>query len=187
MTSVKITGDRELTIRFENMIQRTPATLSRILQRSILRVKRETQLNLSNRMLRRRSGKLASNWQIRYGNNGDMFSAFLETNTEYAHMLHDGGTIKPKGKYLAIPFPGVKGKPRDYTNTFFCRTKAGNLIIAQSSSGRRKASTGFDIKPLFLLKTSVRMPARPFLRRALEASIPIIYKIAEEEIRKLKR
>jgi len=56
-------------------------------------------------------------------------------------------------KYLTIPFPGVKGRARNFSDTFVIKSKSGNLVIAQRTGKR-------GLKPLFLLKSSVDIPGR---------------------------
>ena len=81
--------------------------------------------------------------QMRYG-----------TRQVKAALLHFGGTIRPKkGKYLTIPLPGVTGRARDYDNTFIPKGK--RVMFQNLGDG--------NIRPLFLLKTSVTIPGRPFL------------------------
>lgn len=74
----------------------------------------------------------------------------------------DGGTIvATRSKYLTIPLPAacdrrgvpLKASSRDWPDTFVMTSKRGNLIIAQRGPGK-------SITPLYLLKTSVRIPAR---------------------------
>jgi phage gpG-like protein len=79
--------------------------------------------------------------------------------TARAH--HFGATIKPKkAKKLAIPMPGVKGGPRDYTNTFIVR----NIIYEDISALSVGSSFGsLNAVPLFILKNSVKIPARPMI------------------------
>lgn len=85
------------------------------------------------------------------------------TPSQQAALLHFGGTVTPKsGKYLTIPLPTLsvserrQKKARDFEGTFFVKSKAGNLLLCQ-----RDGKDG--LRPLFLLKTSVTVPARPFL------------------------
>jgi len=69
----------------------------------------------------------------------------------YAWLMHHGGIIKPKkGKFLTLPFPGVTGKARDHKDTFFAK----NVLFQKTKTG---------VKPLFLLKKFVKIPARPFM------------------------
>ena len=75
------------------------------------------------------------------------------TNLIYATLHQYGGTIRPiTAKYLTIPLPdAIPGsRARDYENTFIAKG-----IIFQKR--------GDDIVPLFLLKKSVKIPARPFM------------------------
>lgn len=72
-----------------------------------------------------------------------------------------GGTIRPtRSKYLTIPLPaamtpsGVLRRPaRQWQNTFFFRSKAGNLILARSLG---KGA----LEPLFVLKREVTLKPR---------------------------
>lgn len=73
----------------------------------------------------------------------------------------DGGVIRARrSKYLTIPLPpamdrrGVplKKSARDWPDTFVMKSKKGNLLICQ----RR----GDKVVPLYLLKSSVRIPPR---------------------------
>lgn len=84
------------------------------------------------------------------------------SNLKYAKLMNygtaglPGGLLKPRsGKYLALPFPGVKGRPRKYRNTFVVTTKNSKIIWQKMR--------GAPARPLFLLKKSVRIPARPYM------------------------
>lgn len=97
------------------------------------------------------------------------------TELPYAALQQFGGIVKPRtAKWLALPFPGVHGRPRDYKGAFFRKSKKGNLIMFGQSTRRGRTSPQFRPKganatkrttgvfPLFLLKKSVHVPARPF-------------------------
>jgi len=71
----------------------------------------------------------------------------------YADIQERGGTIHAKKKFLTIPFPGIKGRAANFPDSFIIKSKKGNLIIAE-----KKGKGG--IRPLFLLKPSVTLPAR---------------------------
>lgn len=74
------------------------------------------------------------------------------TSEALAAVHHFGATIRPKrAKYLAIPYPGVTGRPRDYKNTFFAKK---SMFQSQEDG---------TVKPLFMLKDEVKIPARPFM------------------------
>lgn len=79
------------------------------------------------------------------------------THNPIAITHHRGATIRPKNvNWLTLPFPGVTGRARDYENTFVGRGAQGGLIIFQNQEDG-------SIKPLFLLKKQVKIPARPFV------------------------
>ena len=109
---------------------------------------------------------------------------------KYAKIHEYGGTIKPKkAKYLTIPLGSTKGTvamhpeafrqpskrggpvvprgfetrvrvgPKGGSRLNILKSKAGNLIIF--------ARTARGIKPLFLLKKEVRIPARYWLSRSI--------------------
>lgn len=84
------------------------------------------------------------------------------TNLIYARMMHfgtaglPGGVLRPKkAKYLTLPYPGVKGRPSDYKNTFVLTTRKSKAIWQKIGKGQAR--------PLFLLKKSVKIEARPFM------------------------
>ncbi|AHC30443.1 hypothetical protein CC53_gp026 [Rhizobium phage vB_RleS_L338C] len=84
--------------------------------------------------------------------------------------IHEtGGTIRAKrSKYLTIPLPAAmdgRGVPlrkraRDWDKTFVARSKRGNLLIFRKENGG-------GVTPLYLLKPSVRIPARLGLEKSL--------------------
>lgn len=84
-----------------------------------------------------------------------------------------------KVKYLTIPLDAAKtgrsgvsrGKARDFKNTFV-KEYNGNLYIVRPK--------GKGLEYLFLLKKSVNIPARPYLRPAMEKAMPYIVKIFKD-------
>jgi len=77
----------------------------------------------------------------------------------YARIQHEGGTIRPKkAKFLTIPFPGGPADRRvplraadfEQDDTFVAK----GIIFRKLQSG---------IEPLFILKRSVTLPARPYM------------------------
>lgn len=76
---------------------------------------------------------------------------------DYAAIHQFGGTITPKKKkFLTIPFPGgpadtkVPKRAADFDNTFVAK----GIIFRKQGKG---------IQPLFILKKSVTIPARPYM------------------------
>jgi phage gpG-like protein len=110
------------------------------------------------------------------GSQWPILTGVVGSNVVYARVQELGGTISKKDKMLTIPLDAAKtasgvsrGGARSFSDTFVKRSKAGNLIIFQSK--------GKDIVPLFVLKDKVVIPARPYLRPALEWSLPKIQKL----------
>lgn len=76
------------------------------------------------------------------------------TNLAYARIQHEGGTITPRhARFLAIPLcpEASVRKPRDFDHTFIAKG-----VIFQTVEGK-------EPRPLYALKRSVKLPARPFL------------------------
>jgi phage gpG-like protein len=179
MITAHITGLNELKLTFSNIERGTPRMVNNILDRSASEVKRWAVYNVSNRYLRRRTGNLASSIAISWGIDRANPSRYIGTNVIYAHILHEGGVIRPvKAKSLAIPFPGVVGSPRDYNNTF-----VRNGVIFQGGQSA-KGNRGW-IKPLFSLRKQVTIKPHPFLSMALIQSLAKISVIINEESDKL--
>lgn len=80
------------------------------------------------------------------------------TNLDYGAIHEFGGTIKPKNaKYLAIPVGSYTGSPLKYSDLKVKKTGRGNLVLLDAG-GRVQ----------YVLKASVEIPARPYLRPALD-------------------
>ena len=78
------------------------------------------------------------------------------TNLKYARIQDLGGTIRPvRVKFLTIPIKGVRGGARTHSNTFLMKSKRGNLLIVKPIGKK-------GIKPLFVLKKSVKIKSKPF-------------------------
>lgn len=80
------------------------------------------------------------------------------TNLEYGAIHEFGGTIKPKNaKYLAIPVGSYTGSPKKYSDLKVKKTGRGNLVLIDASN-----------RVQYVLKSSVEIPPRPYLRPALD-------------------
>jgi hypothetical protein len=100
-------------------------------------------------------------------------TAFVHTSgVKYAPILEYGGTIKPKTRrYLTIPI-GQEGKKirREAIGSLYVSdrqlipwmSKRGNLLLMEKSSKSGK------MLPRFVLKRSVYIKARPFMRPPLQ-------------------
>lgn len=127
--------------------------------------------------LSRRSGKLIS--AIKQGVEvtgtriDDIEGRLAVKGIPYARIQETGGVIRAKNaQYLTIPLPAAlnpdgtpkKRRARDWDRTFIKRSKSGNLLIFRK--------VGDKIEPLYVLKKSVRIPARLGMRQTLEAGLP---------------
>jgi hypothetical protein len=125
--------------------------------------------------LSKRSGALVASIEKSVDIRGTTFGDLTGyISAAFPGIVHEfGATIRPKtAKYLTVPLPAaldangipLKKSARDWENTFVARSKAGNLIIFQ----RRMSQT----VPLYVLKSSVRIPPRLGMRQTLDVGIP---------------
>ena len=86
------------------------------------------------------------------------------TNVIYAAIQEFGGIIKPKdAKHLAIPIGDLKGSPRQYPDLHIAKTRSGTWLLMDGQG-----------KVQYVLKDSVTIPARPYLRPALQEKHKVI-------------
>lgn len=93
------------------------------------------------------------------------------SNVRYAYVQEYGGPITPRTKqYLAVPLgPEARRIRRDAKDTllnssrdlFVYKSKRGNLLLMERHGKRQRAT------PRFVLKRSVTLPERPFMRPAI--------------------
>jgi hypothetical protein len=143
-------------------------------------------VNNTNNLQRRSGGikRIAQSIKV----SGGSLDTVAGTISTSGFAIHEtGGTIKAKrSKYLTIPLPAAmdsRGVPlrkraRDWDKTFVARSKRGNLLIF------RKDKNG-GVTPLYLLKPSVRIPARLGMEKAiLTDALPYFERKAFEAIAK---
>ncbi len=137
---------------------------------------------LSGQVLRRRSGQLAKSLSFEVFQKGKDVAGRVGTPKIYSRIHELGGTITAKNtKYLTIPLKaamtpaGVLRKPaKEYGNTFV-RTIGKNKIMFTTEKGR--------LEPIFLLKTSVKIPQRPYFRPALKETQKKVSLIVGESVK----
>lgn len=131
-------------------------------------------------ILKAKTGQLGRNVSGRVGGDKNTVDVVVGTGippnkpVAYASIHEYGGKITPKrAKNLTIPLPGVKGVIRDYQDGFFLKSKTGKVLYCirdwkKVKGGENYKSAG--IRPLFLLRKEVTIPARRWLGRAIDAS-----------------
>lgn len=92
---------------------------------------------------------------------------FGRKGVKYARILEKGGTIKAgkTAKMLTIPLPGIKGKAANFPNAFIIKSKKGNILLVE-----KKGKKG--LRPLFVLKKQVKIPAFHWLRDSIKDMKP---------------
>ena len=116
------------------------------------------------------TGRLRNSIRFRINKGGKRIVGHIGSNVVYARIHEFGGVITPKKRqFLTIPFSGVKGFAGDYSDTFIAKG-----IIFQK--------VGRGIKPLFSLKRSVTIPARPYLAPSIVENKPRAIRIIKNDI-----
>ena len=189
--------DKKRLLRKLNVVNpsKQPATLKRAMINAGLAVERRLKVNVSNRILRRRTGTLAKSIGSRFVWTADGMKMVIGSGArtgdrvKYATILETGGVIKPKrAKYLAVPLPralteaGATKFPSatDYPNTFVKKSKSGKLIIFQKNGQRLDA--------LFVLKKSVKIKRTQYMSTTAKQMKRKIFRIMSATIdRELRR
>ena len=132
-------------------------------------IEQQLKINISGRILKVRTGDLHDSIGSIVKDTGNQLEGIIGSGARqgnrlpYADIHETGGTITPKNvQWLTIPLRAAltpsgmpRGRARDFENTFFAYSKAGNLILFQRKGKKAVA--------LFLLKKSVTIPARRYM------------------------
>lgn len=130
------------------------------------------QQNLAGDKLNRRTGQLASRTRAVLDKSGQDLTVVVESGVPYGTIQDIGGIIQPENaQWLTIPLPpamtpaGVLKKPaKEWDNTFFQHSSAGNLILFQNLGGG-------SIVPLFVLKKQVEIKATHWASEAVDDTL----------------
>jgi hypothetical protein len=138
--------------------------------------------------LARRTGNLVESWKVRIEETADTATGQLRQDQRFRSRAyaktHEYGKVinARRAQNLAIPLTdeaeNVKS-PRDIDNLFLIRSRRGNVLLVRRD-GRR-------IEPMFLLKPSVRIPARPYIRPTSAKWFPIILGDVRREVAQMAR
>lgn len=160
--------------------------LESLMRREMQLADRELVLNLTNKVLKRRTGNLARS--VRHGVQrtadrviGSFGILKPGPAQRYAGIHITGGVIRPRtARMLAIPLPAVQTKagvsryssPRQVEGLFLIKSKAGNLLLVKRS--------GKGITPFFVLKSQVVIPQRDYFTPARTVAIRRVTEGARE-------
>lgn len=183
MPEIAITFNEETFEAVKKMVENLPVKKqNQVYYQSMINAAAsvETKLkeNISGPILKVRTGYLRHSMSAKIfdGVGIDGISALIGSGVrygervKYADILEEGGIIRPKkAKYLAIPIGEAKtksgvarGRPRDFANTFIRKG-----IIFQKYGKN-------SIRPLFLLRKSVTIPAFRYMGQTAEQQINIV-------------
>lgn len=130
-----------------------------------------------------RTGGLARSFNpVFLGVEGKHITTAVFSKLSYARIQDEGGIIKPKSvSKLAVPLSSARvpvGKwPRHFAKgeLVYIKTKSGKELLA-------KISKKGGIKPVFVLKPSVRLRARNYIEAARRRAEPAIVEILDGQI-----
>jgi phage gpG-like protein len=158
---MQVGGEEQVLYLLRDMSKKMP-NLKQPLMDFGERVRRRISQRLSGAVLKERTARLKGSLDVTPDNKSVVISAggrsLRGDAVRYAGIHDKGGTIRPKTKkFLTIPFPGGPADTRtpkraaDFKNTFIAKG-----IIFQKIGKK-------EIRPLFILKKQVKIPARPYL------------------------
>lgn len=151
---------QDMTKAFHYQLQRwTGRTVKRIIR------------NLSGPILKTRTAQLRRSITGKAQSVGTVASSIVGSGifgrkpVKYARIQEKGGKIRPKkAKMLTIPLPGIKGVAANFPDAFIITSKKGNVLLVE-----RK---GTGLRPLFVLKKEVTIPASHWLSRSIDEMMP---------------
>jgi hypothetical protein len=131
-----------------------------------------------------RTARLRNSLVATPGRNGHSSSGVAK-GVPYARILELGGTIRARRSYLTVPVNQAAKRLSEkglasYGKMFTFRSKKGNVILMGTTKVRSQTTPGRGVTirdnsiPVFVLKKSITLRARPYLRpRAKDPSIAV--------------
>ena len=160
--------------------------IKKVLVAGSLRAEAQAKLNATSGGLNARTGRLRASIQAGVHEQPGHTEMFLRAGgnvkggaqVKYARIHEYGGIVTPKNsKYLTIPVgPALTGagvnriSARDVPGLTFARSAGGKLMLGKSKGKRGE----FEV--WYLLRTSVKIPPRPYLGPAMTAEVKFIQK-----------
>jgi len=170
--------------RLRKVADQLDDVLRPVLVKGALQMERTAKENVSGRVLKVRTGRLRASIQAKAEGLRITLQAGGSGGTgevKYARIHEEGGVIVPKnGRYLAIPLPAARtaagvsrfASPRDVPGLTFVQSLRGQpMLVATTRTKTGRAGKAYGV-PMFLLRTSVTIPQRPYLKPAFDGETP---------------
>jgi len=189
---VKLTAESRQTIE---RIRRRPAELTAAIEQGLKQAGHVAagvviDKVLSGQVLKRRHGDLARAVASRAEGSGLDTIAYVGVTkgraTKYAAKLERGGIIRPDTKqFLAVPLkaaltatgrPRYPRGPKSVPGLFLITSRAGNKLLV------RKTGDGRAFTPMYVLKTSVRIPKFKWLTRGMKLARPAVTRTLQRQV-----
>lgn len=138
-----------------------PSKLADAVEAGIRVVEGNAVVNIEKKLSKKTTGGLAANRSVEVKNESGKVVGTLTFHSNHARLHELGGVIKPvSAKFLAIPLTDGARKaqsPRNYPDKLHFAGGGGGGVLLDSNGAA-----------IYALKTAVTMPARPFLRPAID-------------------
>ena len=178
MDSLKFERDITLALKKTEIVKNIPRAARKIATRwaaESVEILKRSAASLQRSGKGRHSANLSKNIAMETRLAGEDLHVAVGTgvgpakNVIYARIQDEGGTIRKKDKRLTIPLGQTEGRIANYQGGFWITSRAGNVLYCQRIGKGPRAK----IKPLFVLRDQVRLPATHWfsgpMRRQLEA------------------
>lgn len=171
--AIKIDVDAQRTIdNLREELKEYKKNLSFQIFRALSLVEKEIKVQIKKAGLQRRTGRLMNAW----GSNktitekgNEVIGEMTSEGVPYAAIHEYGGTITPKSaKNLTIPTDNNRRADGSAIMTAKELFSSGKSFVRNGTAFMTESKG--KIVPMFLLRKSVKIPARPYIRPALAAT-----------------
>ncbi len=137
----------------------------------------------------RAEGRLRSSWAREVKIDKNSVTGILGSSAKHARLMEKGGTIRPvHAKALTIPFLAATGG-RIYPPAQDLRKQGLSILLKESGiialkDVKGKKSTEVKLTPVYVLKQSAKIPARPYIEPVLREWSPRIVDLIGGEVTK---
>lgn len=180
-----------VSVNHKMNLRRIPAAVKLSLRKGMLRAAEHLSGEIRIEVMRGggTTGQLARSWRSRFvGIENGVYTSEAYSELIYAAIQNRGGTIEPRTqKMLAVPLRRIPiGKwPRHFGKgeLRLIKSKKGNLILAQIKKLKRKVKgSNVKITPFFVLKRSVEIQPKHYVKAALDRARKEVMSIITESI-----